>query len=181
MVFILNEQKSEGLEKETQKCPFSGAFLSPNDSPTAYAHLGWRVFYTGCSWLVIGLGLQEGTSFFNNIVLVSSALFFDYLKFSPQNVTRKVVRFISLIVTFLGTFFGIVGMAGVFIVKNIEGVLYLINSPQHIYDGQVLLPLAFVWKGYSINVLLTIVDYFMNVSFAEKEFLKNFRPSEGGH
>lgn len=83
--------------------------------------------------------------------------------------------------TFLGTFFGIVGMAGVFIVKNIEGVLYLINSPQHIYDGQVLLPLAFVWKGYSINVLLTIVDYFMNVSFAEKEFLKNFRPSEGGH
>ena len=57
----------------------------------------------------------------------------------------------------------------------------MINSPQHIYDGQVLLPLAFVWKFYSINVFLTIADYFMNVSFfLKKNFLKIFdRVKEG--
>ena len=43
------------------------------------------------------------------------------------------------------------------------------------------MPLALFGNFIVINVFLTIADYFMNVSFFEKEFLKNFRPSEGGH
>lgn len=139
----------------------------PNDTPNGFAHLACRAAYTFIAWFVLGNNILSGQSFFVSITLFVLPLFMDYMKFTPCDYWRNLLRKISLVITAIFVFIGILGMMNVLTLIDINGVLSLSFSDSHIAFKNISLGVEKLYYLMLSACFLTITDWVANSSPSE--------------
>lgn len=158
-------------EDQSMKCPLKGACVAP-DKPTKCANLNFRFVYTLIAWLVLGLGIAPGISFFSSMILFSLPLLMDYCKFRPDNGWRLYLRNFAFSSCLFWVILGICGLVGILSVKDMNHLLLIRVSDNYIILKGLVFPLKYVWLGMGINMIITSVDAVAYESPFEKMVLK---------
>jgi len=140
-----------------------------SDKPTQFAHLGWRIAYTIIAWIILGQEISPGQSFFVSLILFSTPLAMEYLRFRPKAKFRKIIRLVGIMITGTWIIFGFIGMAGILEVIKSGNNLFVTFSKDFILNGTYIAKVVYIWSILSINVLLTIIDWIIYDNPLESE------------
>ncbi|MED0672021.1 hypothetical protein P4S95_17725 [Aneurinibacillus aneurinilyticus] len=137
------------------------------DTPTTFAHPGWRSAYTLVSWIILGITLSTGNSLFVGLMMLACGLFFDYAKFTPVSKFRFWSKVIGC--WWAGILF-IVNLSAAFgaaTVENIENQPYFKVASFPFFSGSMF-PVKWYWLVTGLSVLFTCIDWIAEVREAER-------------
>lgn len=155
------KSQKEPITTNTNATPKHCPYLAcPTDSPTKVAHMGWRFVYTIVAWFVLQYGVIAGSGFNVSLTLFTIPLLMDYLRFTPADKGRKVLRIVGIATSASWAAIGFLGLIGIFSISNINGALSLISSKTNlVLQGSYICSLASLWWSIFFSVLITFLDW----------------------
>ena len=130
-----------------------------NDTPTKVKFLGWRFAYTFFAYVITGLGITNGNSFFTQITLFVLPLFMDYFRYMPDTKGREKLQIIGICVTGFWLLTGLIGVFGILELVSLQKGVFVQLSQKYIFYG-FSVRLTYFWLAMSICVFLTVIDWF---------------------
>ncbi len=156
MVILKNRQ----LIKEGVLC---------NDHPTKYAHLGWRFIISFLSWILLGMNISEGRSFFTSLAIFILPLLVDYYRYEPIGKLRKLMTDIAKGVNWLFMIVACLGLFGVVGISDVEGTLCLVTAGDFVYSNFCIVSIRTFWWLLIISVFICCVDWCVNKTPLEQK------------
>ena len=150
-------QDSEKEADKCSRCEYASYGQKPEDMPTDVAGLGFRVWFTLLSAIVLGLAVnQPSRDSIISILIFVIPMMREYYGFRPKKRRRAALRMIQL-----GILWIIVALCALYIVE----VFTLVERKIIVTDNfPVLSGCGFdfivVWILLLVMALLTIADYF---------------------
>lgn len=144
-----------------------------NDTPTKYAHLGWRFVCALLSWFLLGKSITAGSAFFASISLFVAPLMLDYFKYEPLDRVRGVI---SLVAKFVNGFFLIcaaLGLFGIVFITDQNGILIVKTSNSFIYPDMHVIDVQNFWWMLFSTVAICAVDWAANRTTLEQDIAEN--------
>lgn len=151
-----------------------------NDHPSKFAHLGVRWVFAWLGLGALGLGITEGRYFFVSAGLYVAPIFFDYFKFTPDGICRNVINNIAKLVDGLLLSVASAGILGVLTVKSSDNELFVYTVENYILSNYKLFSVQDYYYALMIVPSICIVDWLVNISFLEREIIKNEMQDKGG-
>lgn len=156
------------------------SIISPDDKPTVFAHLGWRVAYTLVACLLLGKGVREGSGFFVSLLLFAFPLLLEYLRFQPKEKLRQWYRRICIIISACWVVVGIIGLTGVLEIYHFNNEFGVRVSYDYIVFPGFSFPLKYLWFTTLASVILTILDLWAYSSYPESVFKEQIQEGNLG-
>lgn len=150
------------------------ALMNTDDVPTKVSSLGCRVLFTLISCIFIGYNIQNGQSFFTSTFMFGLPLLFDYLRFEPRTLLRKIIKWIGFIFSFGEVIISGMGLGGIFILftKNNDAFI-MISEKFIILKGQVV-AVRYLWYILLVSVGITTLDWVVYKRKLQSELMLNY-------
>lgn len=133
--------------------------------------LGWRVFITIVSWLILGAFIPNGKFYFSTMILFITPLAVDYMKFTPQKSKGRVlVKKIALCICMIFSIFCFCGLSFMYI-KNIDKTQYIVIDNSFVILKNLKFPVRYLWISLIVFPVFTIIDYFAHSTVGELNLL----------
>lgn len=151
-----NKYRNNAIPKcqNGKECRF---LLGYQDVPNKYGSLKFRAAYTLISFIVLGFNLSEGNYFFVSLLMFSVPLFYDNIRFSPIEESRRFIKVISMTVLGVQGIIGIAGLLGALECVKISELLIKVSEKYIILQNKSF-PLKWLWYSIGIDVILTFLD-----------------------
>lgn len=138
-----------------------------NDTPTKYAHLGWRFLCTVLSWFLLGMSISEGSAFFASLSLFIVPLMLDYYKYEPRDYIRKFLAGLAKLVNGIFLVVGFIGMFGVLSVFKLNNELVIRTTKSFVFPDVPIMTVQFFWMILLLPVSICAVDWALNITSLE--------------
>lgn len=143
-----------------------------NDSPTKYAHLGWRFLCSLLSWFLLGMSISEGGAFFASVSLFVFPLMLDYYKYEPSNYIRMWFARLAKLVNGIFIVISCIGMFGVLNVVSVDGVLIIKTAKSFIFPNLYIINMQLFWLILLLLVSICAIDWALNCTSLEMNINK---------
>ena len=160
-----------GAWKKTKKIRKTPENVLCNDTPTKYAHLGWRFLCALLSWFLLGMSISEGSAFFASLSLFIVPLMLDYYKYEPNGRIRKVITYLAKLVNGLFLVIGVIGMFGVLNIINMNDVLVIKTTKSFVFPDLYIIDVQCFWSFLLLPVSICAVDWALNITSLETDIV----------
>lgn len=149
-----------------------------NDTPTKYAHLGFRLVLALISWVVLGKNISSGDAFFPSVALFISPLLLDYFKYEPTGKIRIGINWIARFVNLIFLVFAILGMCGILTVIENDRELFIQTTQEFVYPNLLLIDIKEFWLWLFLPVFICGVDWVSNKTTLETRLINELGKGE---
>ena len=157
---LLARFKEMGLDSALNpKASQPEELIQSSDSPTKFAHLGFRFLYTFIAWFVLGKSEAQGEAFFVATFLFVIPLFMDYLKFDAVDRARKIVRRVGIIITAFWVVVAVAGLVGILTVQRTTNSAVAIISKNFVAFPGKSVSLLMIWLSLLSCVAWAAFDW----------------------
>lgn len=144
-----------------------------NDTPTKYAHLGWRVLCTFLSWVLLGQSISAGSTFFASVAVFVLPLLLDYYKYTTTHKARKIINLIAKGVNWLFLMCAFLGMAGIIVIRNQDNELIIETAETFVFHNCFITDVKIFWTSMVLLVFICLVDWCANVTTLESNIINS--------
>lgn len=136
--------------------------------------LGFRIAYAVIAWLLLGLQVPTGTSWFISIILYQVPFLIDYLSFKALSTKRLWIKRIEVIYSLVIVGLSFLGCAGLFVIVQNEGNPFIqINAGYIALRGVSISAFSF-WIILIVTAWLNVLDYGQFSTKEEDELQETF-------
>lgn len=143
-----------------------------NDTPTKYAHLGWRFLCTLLSWFLLGMSISEGSAFFASLSLFIVPLMLDYYKYEPSDTVRKWLTWLAKLVNGAFLIVGFIGMFGVLSIIDLNDSLIIKTTKNFIFPDLYIVKVQCFWLLLLCPVSICAIDWALNRTSLEADITR---------
>lgn len=144
-----------------------------NDTPTKYAHLGWRIICTFLSWCLLGKGIEVGNAFFAAQAVFILPLLLDYYKYTPKSGFRTYIMLVAKIINWLFLICAILGLIGIITVVKENTALIIQTTETFIFPNMNIINVQRLWLSMISLVAICVIDWVANNTTLENSIINN--------
>lgn len=145
--------------------------LGYQDTPNKYGDLKFRAAFNFISFLVLGFNQTAGNFFFTALLMFAVPMYYDNIKFSPVEDSRKCIKNIMLWVLRVHIFIGFLGLIGILNCVDKSELIIEVSNKMMLFTGASV-KLKYLWITVGLEVLLTTADTIVARTTFAKEVYK---------
>lgn len=132
--------------------------LGYQDVPNKFGDLKFRAAFTFISFVILQFNQTGGNYFFTGLLMFSGPMFYDNIKFSPIETSRRIIKNLLMTALLIHIFIGVLGLIGVINCVAIGDELIIQISKNNLVFRNVEFKLVTLWWSIGAEVVLTIAD-----------------------
>lgn len=157
--------KNNIYKKQCESCPH---IIEYRDKPNEFGNLKFRAVYVFLSFWVLGFNQSVGISFFTSLLMFTVPLFYDLVKFTPIERSRRLIKYFSLSFLFIHILVAALGMLGIIECIEKNSLLYIIFSSKNLAFQGLGIKLSIFWLSILGEVILSWADTIVAIPFFSK-------------